>query len=195
MTTATAPIAVSPTRPGEVDNRAAYIGFGLSYLIGHGAAAISTGTAPLVALPTWLPISLLAIGLVTGTVCATVAALRAQRAMPETEALSGKLLGLSWVVGFAALAVTITGLTATLDSPGLQSVLWPAGSSLIVGLIYLAEGAARRNVLHYSLGAWLALVAGVALCFGASGPFWVLAVAGGIGYAIATILEFRRLAH
>jgi hypothetical protein len=197
MTTATrtAPIAASPvTRPGEVDNRAAYIGFGLAYLIGHGAAAISTGPESLVTLPEWLPISLLGIGLVAGTVCATVAALRAQRTVPESEALSGKLLGLSWVVGFAALAVAITGLTSVLDLPGLQSVLWPAGSSLIVGLIYLSEGAARRNVLHYSLGAWLALVAGVALCFGASGPFWVLAGAGGVGYAIATVLEFRRLA-
>lgn len=196
MTTATmtTPVTVpTATRTGEVDNRAAYIGFGLAYVFGHGAAAISAGADPLVALPGWLPISLLGIGLLIGTVCATLAALRAQRTMPESEALGGKLLGLSWVVGFAALAVAITGLTSTLNLPDLQSVLWPAGSSLIVGLIYLSEGAARRNILHYGLGAWLALVAAVALCFGAAGPFWVLAVAGGIGYAIATALEFRRL--
>ncbi|MGI5222600.1 ABC transporter permease [Nocardia sp. CA-290969] len=193
MTTATLPTPIAD-RTGEVDNRAAYIGFGLAYIAGHGAAAISTGTDPLVALPGWLPITLLGIGLLIGTVCATRAALRAQRGAPESEALSGKLLGLSWVVGFAALAVAITGLTATLNLPELQSVLWPAGSGLIVGLIYLSEGAARRNVLHYGLGAWLALVAAVALCFAATGLFWVLAVAGGTGYAIATVLEFRRLA-
>ncbi|WP_039829417.1 hypothetical protein [Nocardia testacea] len=190
----TVPLATAPaaTRPGEIDNRATYIGFGLAYILGHGAAAISGGADPLVVLPEWLPMGLLGIGLACGTVFATIAALNAQRAAPESEALGGKLLGLSWIVGFAALAVAITGLTATLNLPHLQSVLWPAGSGLIVGLIYLGEGAVRRNVLHYGLGAWLALVAAGALCFSASGPFWMLAVAGGSGYAVATALEFRR---
>ncbi|MEU4313982.1 ABC transporter permease [Nocardia sp. NPDC024068] len=197
MTTATrtAPVAATPAVGGtEVDNRPAYIGFGLGYILGHGAAALSRGEHPLVELPAWLPLTLLGIGLATGTVCATLAAVRAQRGAGAHELLSGKLLGLSWIVGFGALFLAITGLTGITGMQDLPALLWPAGSGLIVGLIYLGEGAVRRNVLHYALGAWLAFVSTVALAVGDSGLFWVLAVAGGAGYALAAGLEWRRLA-
>jgi len=78
--------------------------------------------------------------------------------------------------------------------PELQSLLWPTGSGFVVGLVYLAEGAVRRNALHYPLGAWLALTSAAALLLPASGPFWTLALAGGGAYALAAALEPRRLA-
>jgi hypothetical protein len=179
---------------GQVDNRLAYAGFALAYLLGHGAAAVSSGTDPLVDLPGWLPMALLAAGIVAGSVAATVAATRAQRGVSGAEALTGKLLGAAWAVGFTALFLAITGLTSAVDRPELQTVLWPTGSALVVGLIYLAEGAARRNVLHYLLGSWLALVGTAALFLNTPGPFWVLTVAGGGAYVVATVLEGRRLA-
>lgn len=195
MTTATLTSGTSVVgRSGTVDNRAAYVSFGLAYLFGHGAAALSKGADPLVGLPGWLPMTLLAIGLVTGIAYATVAALRAQQGAAEPEILSGRLLGLAWLVAFTALFLAITGLTATTDQADLSTTLWPTGSGLIVGLIYLAEGAVRRNLLHYGLGVWLALVSTAALFFSAPGLFWILAVAGGGGYAVATVLERRRLA-
>ncbi|WP_438023026.1 ABC transporter permease [Sorangium sp. So ce233] len=181
--------AVTAHPVGEVDNRATYISFGLAYVLGHGAAAISKGGSPLLALPGWLPMTLLGTGLAVGTVYAT----RAQRGASKSDALSGKLLGASWVSAFTALFLAITGLAYTLDMPGLQSMLWPTGSGLIVGLIYLSEGAVRRNLLHYGLGTWLALISTAALFLGTPGLFWVLAIAGGGGYAVATVLERRRL--
>ncbi|MFB7274980.1 hypothetical protein [Streptomyces sp. NPDC056244] len=69
------------------------------------------------------------------------------------------------------------------------------GSGLVVGLLYLAEGAVRRNLLHYSLGTWLALTSTAALFLGTPGLYWVLTVAGGGAYAIAAALERRRLAR
>ncbi|WP_280441828.1 ABC transporter permease [Nocardia brasiliensis] len=198
MTTAqlAAPLAPAPvlSRSGDVDNRSTYVSFGLAYILGHGAAALSRGDDPLLALPAWLPLALLGMGFAVGTVCATRAALRAQRGAAKPDVLTGQLLGLSWAVGFGALFVAITGLTTTAGLPELQSVLWPAGSGLVVGLLYLGEGAARRNVLHYGLGAWLALVSTSALFVGMPGFFAVLAIAGGGGYAVATALEYRRLA-
>ena len=190
------PESVTATRPtGEVDNRAAYISFGLAYVLGHGAAAVSQGATPLLDMPGWLPLTLLGIGLAAGTVNATIAAGRAQRAATNPDdILSGKLLGAAWVVAFAALFLAITGLTSTLGMPDLQSTLWPTGSGLIVGLLYLAEGAARRNLLHYSLGAWLALTSTTALFLDDPGLYWVLTIAGGGAYALAAILERRRLA-
>ncbi|MFJ4864682.1 MULTISPECIES: ABC transporter permease [unclassified Streptomyces] len=183
-----------PTRrPREVDNRAAYVSFGLAYVLGHGAAAASHGAAPVLDLPGWLPMALLGLGLVTGVVLATLAALRAQHGAGAPEILSGKLLGAAWIIGFTALFLAVTGLTSVLDHPDLQSVLWPAGSGLVVGLLYLAEGAVRRNVLHYSLGVWLAITSTAALALAGPGFYWALALGGGGAYALAAALEHRRL--
>ncbi|MCG8919143.1 hypothetical protein L6E12_25520 [Actinokineospora sp. PR83] len=79
MTAVALPACPPPTRVGEVDNRAAYTGFGLAYVLGHGSTAITTGPDPLVTLPGWLPTALLGAGLAAGTVFATLAATRAQR--------------------------------------------------------------------------------------------------------------------
>lgn len=190
----TAASAASGLRPGRIDNRATYICFGLAYVLGHGTAALSRGADPLIGLPEWLPTTLLGIGLAVGTVYATIAALRAQRGADQQEVLSGRLLGLAWVVAFAALFLAITGLTATTEVPDLADMLWPAGSGLVVGLIYIAEGSARRNLLHYTLGSWLALTSSAALLLGTPGLYLVLTVAGGGAYAVATVLEHRRLA-
>ncbi|MFI1222478.1 MULTISPECIES: ABC transporter permease [unclassified Streptomyces] len=194
-TAADAPAPGARTRPpGEVDNYATYVSFGLAYVLGHGSAALSRGADPLLELPGWLPMALLGAGLAVGTVQATAAALRAQRtATDPDEVLSGKLLGAAWVTGFAALFLAITGLTSSLGMPDLQSVLWPTGSGLIVGLIYVAEGAQRRNMLHYGLGTWLALTSTAALLLDTPGLFWILTVAGGGAYAVAAVLERRRL--
>lgn len=60
--------------------------------------------------------------------------------------------------------------------------------------LYLREGAVRRNVVHYCLGTWLALVSILALSLGAPGLFWMVTIAGGGGYVVAAVLEHRRLA-
>ncbi|MGW7293072.1 ABC transporter permease [Streptomyces xiamenensis] len=193
------PAAVVPAAvraPREVDNRSTYISFGLAYVLGHGAAALSqsgNGT-PVLDLPGWLPMALLGAGLATGTVLATRAALRAQRDASGPEAVTGQLLGAAWVTAFVALFLVITGLAATVDNPDIQSLLWPTGSGFVVGLLYVAEGAARRNPLHYTLGTWLALTSTGALLLGNPAFYWVLTIAGGGAYAVAAVLEHRRLA-
>lgn len=177
----------------EVDNRAAYLGFAFAYVFGHGAAALTRGTDPLVVLPSWLPIGLLAVGLIAGTILAMTASLSAQRRATESRRRSEKLVGTAWVTGFVALALAITGLSTVFDKPELQSVLWPAGSTIVVGLIYLAEAAVRRNALHYNLGTWLTLVAAASLFVPGPGFFGLLAVLGGGAYLVAAFLESRRL--
>jgi hypothetical protein len=198
MTTATLPSPVAapaPSTGGDVDSRASYIGFGSAYVLGHGASAVSLGPDPLIALPAWLPMTLLGAGLAAGTVFATLAATRAQRGANQHDAFSGKLLGFSWISAFAALFLAITALAGYLDMPDLQTILWPTWAGFLVGVLYLGEGATRRNVLHYGLGTWLALTSTAALFLGTPNLFWVLAVAGGGGFAVAAILESRRLAR
>jgi hypothetical protein len=189
------PVAVRAATGGNVDSRGAYTGFALAYVLGHGAAAVSMGPDPLIALPAWLPMTLLGAGLAAGTVFASVAATRAQRGAGPHDSLSGKLLGLSWISAFAALFLAITGLAAQMELPHLQSILWPTWSGFLVGVLYLGEGAARRNLLHYGLGTWLALTSTASLFLAVPNLFWVLAIAGGGGFAVAAVLEGRRLAH
>jgi hypothetical protein len=194
MITATVPSpAAAPAATGGVDSRATYVSFGLAYVLGHGASAVSLGSDPLIALPAWLPMTLLGAGLAAGTVFATLAATRAQRGASRPDALSGQLLGLSWISAFAALFLVITGLAGQLNMPDLQMTLWPTLAGFLVGVLYLGEGAARRNVLHYALGTWLALTSTAALFLGMPSLFWVLAIAGGGGFVVAAVLESRRL--
>ncbi|WP_435251002.1 ABC transporter permease [Streptomyces tendae] len=194
-----APAPVEPNAPartttGDVDNLATYISFGLAYLLGHGSAALSQGDHPVLDLPGWLPMTLLGTGLAVGTVQATRAALRAQRDTTDPDAVrTGQLLGALWATAFTALFLAITGLSAAVDHPDIQTLLWPTGSGFVVGLIYVAEGAVRRNTLHYALGTWLALTSTAALLLGNPGFYWVLTLAGGGAYALATLLERRRL--
>jgi hypothetical protein len=197
MTTATRPArgAGRAATGGDVDSRAAYAGFGLAYVLGHGASAVSMGPDPLIALPAWLPITLLGAGLAAGSIFATIAAVRAQRGAGEHDILSGKLLGLSWMSAFTALFLAITGLAAQLGMPDLPMLLWPTLAGFLVGVLYLGEGAARRNVLHYVLGTWLALTSTASLLLDVPHLFWVLAVAGGGGFVVATVLESRRIAR
>ena len=101
---------------------------------------------------------------------------------------------MAWLTGFTALALAVTGVSTVFDKPELQTVLWPAGSTIVVGLIYIAEGAIRGNALHYNLGTWLMLVAAATLFIPGAGFFGTLAVLGGGAYLLAAFLERRRLA-
>ncbi|WP_433499197.1 ABC transporter permease [Sphaerimonospora sp. CA-214678] len=178
----------------KADNRSSYISFAAAFILGHGTAALSKGADPVLPLPAWVPLTLLGVGVVAGLVLTMRAGARAKRGADQSELLAEKLVGTSWVTGFVALALAITGVATAFDLPELQDVLWPAGSVLVVGLINLAEGAVRRNTLHYGLGTWLALISSASLFLDTPGVYSVLAIAGGAGYIVAAALERRRLA-
>ncbi|MBF6269144.1 ABC transporter permease [Nocardia farcinica] len=177
-----------------LDNRPSYLGFGAAWLLGHGAYALSHGSDPVLRLPAAVPSILLITGLVAALIVTSVVSMRAQRTATGSEAVVGKLLAASWLVGFGALFFVITAVSSVLPHGDLTTLLWPAGSGLIVGLLYLAGGAAYRDVLQYTLGAWLALTSTAALLLDGASPYWVLAVAGGGSYLLAAALEPRRRA-
>lgn len=196
--TSTSTVTVDGTatgsHPAQANQRGAYSWFAGAFVFGHGGFAVSQGDDPLMELPLWVPLLLLAIGIVGGMTAAIRAGNEVQRGAGKDELLGEKLLGTAWVTGFVALALGITGLTNTIGMPELQTVLWPTASVFLVGLINIGEGAVRRNVTHYTLGSWLALIATAALFLPSPGPFWVLAIGGSGAYLVAAILEPRRLA-
>ncbi|MFC4562344.1 ABC transporter permease [Nocardiopsis mangrovi] len=182
-------------RPSRIDSRRAYLAFAFAFVFGHGAFAVSAGADPLMDLPTWVPFVLLATGIVPGVGSSLMAGRRAQRDADPADVLSEKLVGNAWATGFIAVTLAIIGLTSTVDlPPEVENVLFPIGAVFIVGMINIAEGAARRNVLHYTLGSSLALISTAALFLTEPGPYWVLALAGGSAYLIAAYFEGRRLA-
>lgn len=188
MPTLTAPL------PIVLDNRRTYIAFGLAWLLGHGSFFAAAGPDPLLPLPPWAPLAVLAGGMVIGTVIASVDGVRAMRGADRALTTANNLLSGMWVIGFAALAALITALSGVLGEPQVQTLLWPVGSGLVVGLVYLAGGAVHRDRLQYGLGAWLALVSTTALFLGTPSLSAVLALAGGGAFLLAAARERARRA-
>ncbi|WP_432570994.1 ABC transporter permease [Kineococcus sp. SYSU DK005] len=191
-TAPTAPTASTAPAPA-LDNRLGYLGFAAAYALGHGAAALGAGPGAPLDLPANLPPVLLAAGLAVGTVASTVTAVRAQRGAPAEQARADRLLSLTWPAGFAGLFLLIGAVTRSTADPDVQPLLWAAGSALVVGLIYLAEGALRRDTVHHRLGAVLALLAGAGLLLPLDGARTLLATAGAGSYLLAAALVHARL--
>lgn len=177
-----------------MDNRSSYLGWGLAWLVGHGAYALSGGSDPLVPMPEALPLALLVTGLTTAVIVTVRAIARGQRGVTGPAKAAGTLLGAGWLIGFVALFLLITALTGATGEPHLQALLWPTGTGLVVGMMYLWGGTLQHDRLQYALGGWLALTATAALFLGLPGMYWVLAVVGGGGYLVAAALEPRRRA-
>lgn len=188
---ATAPAPVAPG-PRLADNRWPYLAWGLAWLVGYGAFALARGADPVLALPARLPSLLLVAGLVGAAVVTTVQIVHDSRGAVGAAKTTGTLVGLAWGTGFTALFLLITALSAVLDDHLVETVLWPTGSAVVVGLMYLTGGAVHRDLLQYALGTYLALLGAAAVFVGSPGHYVVLAVAGAPAYLVAAALEGRR---
>ena len=116
---------------------------------------------------------------------------KAHRGARGHEAVIDKMLAASWLVGFGALFLIITALSTALQEQLVHTLLWPSGSGLVIGLLYLAGGVARRDGLQYGLGVWLAVTSSAALFLQGANVYWALALAGGGAYLVAAALELR----
>lgn len=191
------PVHSPPDRrpaPPVVDNRPSYLAWGLAYLVGYTIHALAAGPTPLLPLPSAVPVLVLSLCLLAATAVTTVNVARAQRGVTGPAAVPGKMFAGAWVTGFAALILLITALGRDLDSSRLSMLMFPAGSALVVGLLYLMGGALDRDVLQYTLGTTLALVGTAAVFLGLSGLYRVLALVVAGAYLTAATLEPRRRA-
>ncbi|WP_234390957.1 ABC transporter permease [Nocardia suismassiliense] len=173
------------------NNRPSYLTFGLAWLLGYAAFALTYGDDPNLPIPSAVAPVLLLGGLLAGLIVTGVFAVRAQRGTHGREAVVGILLAASWLIGFSALYLIITALETALHDVQVQTLLWPTGSGLVVGMIYLAGGAAYRDLVQYTLGAWLAVTSSAALLLDGASLYWVLAIAGGGGYLVAALCQIR----
>jgi hypothetical protein len=185
--------SATPVAP-VTGNRPVYLAWGSAWAVGYGAMALDGGATPVLDLPALVAPGLLALGLLGATAVTGIATVRDQRGATGPATVAGTMVGTAWLTGSTALFPLITGLGRVLGDDHLQTVLWPAGSALVVGLLHLAGGAVARDLVQYSLGTWLAAIGTAAVFLDTPGLYVVLAVAGAGGYAVAAALEPRRTA-
>jgi hypothetical protein len=190
--TAPLPVTAVAARVRVPDNRQPYLAWGLAWLFGHGAFALSGGADPVLPLPDPVPPVLLGVGLVTAAVVTAVATARDQRGVTGAAKTAGTLFGIAWATGFTALALLITALGQVLGDPGVHTLLWPTGSAVVVGLMYVTGGTLQRDLVQYALGTYLALLGAGAVFLDTPGHYWALTLAGVPAYLAAAAVEGRR---
>lgn len=191
--TAPNPPAVHLPAP-VIDNRPVYLAWAGAWLVGHGATALAGGDDPVVAMPGWLPPLLLIAGVLAALSLTVVRSVADKRRMHGEHEQTAAMLGNAWVVGFLGLGALITGASVATGDSSLQSLLWPTGSALVVGMLYTAGGAAYRDRVQYALGTYLAVVGAAAVTLGGTGSTALLATVGVAGYLAAAGAEPRRVA-
>jgi hypothetical protein len=173
-----------------MNNRSTYLAWGTAWLAGYGLLA----AGPVLDWPDLVGQIALIAGLVAATAVTVVATIRGQRGVAGPAKLAGTLFGVAWAVGFGALSLLITALAARQADPAVQTLLWPTGSAVLVGLMYLMGGALQRDLVQYALGTWLALL-GAAAVFADTPAHYVVLVVGGVpAYLLAAVLEGPRRA-
>lgn len=190
QTISVAPRHQHSSRAAVMNNRPVYLAWGAAWLAGYGSLA----AGPMFGLPDLLGPAVLIAGLITATAVTVVETIRGQRGITGPAKLSGTLFGVAWAIGFSALFLLITAVATRQADPTLPTLLWPTGSAVVVGLMYLMGGAIQRDLVQYALGIWLAML-GAAAMFAPVGPHYaVLVLAGVPAYLIAAALEGRRRA-
>jgi hypothetical protein len=117
-----------------------------------------------------------------------VIVIRAGAGIGGGSALQGRLYGLSWLVGFAALFAIERSLARHGAGPQVQTVLDATGPLLVVSIIYLVAAAMWLDKSMFALGVWLALVSAVAAQAGPVTALLLEAVAAGAGFFTAALL-------
>ncbi len=92
-------------------------------------------------------------------------------------------------MSFILLFFIIGGLGHAGASDAVIGLFASAGPAFVVSIMYLTSGALWNDRTMFAIGAWLALVAGVAMFFGAVTFDLVLAIAGGGGLLVAALFE------
>ena len=173
------------------NDRFLYAVWGLAWTVGFFGLWLTSGTNPPIdARPAgfWVYGALMSFA---GVVTAVHIAGRVTGLHGRSRTL-GQRFGATWLVAFAAYGLILAGLGRAALSPDAIQLLAPVLACFIVGLIYMAGGAAWDDRHQFALGTWLTLVAGSAAVVGNPAHLLVLAIAGGGGFLCAALLRPAR---
>jgi hypothetical protein len=176
------------------DPRLMYWPWGVAWLIGFGAIFLrySPGNRELVAMPDWLPLTILGVLLISAGVVTGVVGGRATRQIAGPSSRQGLMYGLTWSLAFAGLAVVFSQFSDALPSDRLE-LLWGGGMVALTGALHMAGGAVWNDRQLFILGAWTTVVNVVGISFGVGWHSLIVAVAGGGGMLLLGLIGWLRL--
>ncbi|WIM96758.1 transporter [Actinoplanes oblitus] len=175
------------------DPRLMYWPWGLAWLIGSGLFFLRWGPDErvLVALPDWLPITVMTVLLmVAGTITGMLGA-RSSRAVRGLSTRQGQMFGFAWSAGIAGLVLVFSRLSDVVPV-SRQGILWGGGLVALIGALYMAGAAIWDDRSTFVLGAW---ISGINIVGVLAGPGWhalIVAVAGGGGLLVAGLIGWSR---
>lgn len=176
----------------DINGALLYGAWGIAWLIGYLAVWMSVRGQSTYRGPDAWALVLLGMCMVVALVVTVVTIGRATAGVTGMSATSGSMLGLSWAIAFACLYAILAGLIRVGISVEVIGLFAGAGPVLVVSIMYLAGGSLWLDWTMFAVGAWLAVVAGVAVMFGPVALGLILALAGGGGFLVAAVYEARR---
>lgn len=105
------------------------------------------------------------------------------------SATVGAMYGWTWVIAFVVASMLFAGVARLGADEQVMAVVSNGVSCLVVGLVYMAGGMMWREWRMFALGAWIAIIAGVASLLGPPWTYLVMALAGGGGFLIAATVD------
>ncbi|MET0736591.1 MAG: hypothetical protein ABWY55_13230 [Microbacterium sp.] len=165
------------------------LAWGIAWFVGFGLLWFIDGAKPAVSIP--LPVAVVIfIVLMAGALIATaILGIRSGRGIRSTpdSAFTGSVYGMTWTIGFVAIAVFGTALIRNGMPPELANIYYPTASTLFVGIMYILAGGIWRSRAALAMGGWIVLVALVAPFFGYPANYLIFSLAGG-GVFLASAL-------
>lgn len=160
----------------------------LAWLIGYGVLFLTFdgSTSP------WWAFAVFAGLLASAVVVTAVHTARRAGGLQGDTAWVGAMYGWGWIIGFVAAGLIFGSVARLGVTPEVMAVISNGVSCLVVGLLYLAGGVIWRETRMFALGAWIALIAGLASLAGLPTIYLVMALAGGGGFLLAAVLDVLR---
>ena len=172
----------------RLSHRASFLAWGTVLLLGYGTMWLAVrGQQPFHGPNpgAFAAVTLLA----NGAALATVAEARAESGIGGVSAMRRRIHFLSLIAGLAGIFVLEGALYRAGASRVVIAIFEAAAPILVAGLFYLASSAPRLDWPMCALGVWLVAVAAGGAFAGPVGIWAVGALAGGLAFLLAGVVE------
>jgi hypothetical protein len=183
--------AVRMIRP---DPRLLFWPWGVAWLIGFGLLFLRFGPDDrvTVAMPDWLPLTVLYVLMGIAFVVTGWAGARVNRHIAGTSQRQGLYYGLAWFAAYFTVGVA-AGRVSDLLPADEVGLLWAGLSIGVVGVLYIAGAAIWQSRDMFLLGAWLTVTNVIGVIVGPGWHSLIAAIAGGGGLLVAGFIQWLGL--
>ena len=172
----------------RIGHRTSFIGWGIILLLGYGTMwLVVRGQQPFHGPNpgAFAAVTLLA----NGAALAAIAQARAESGVRGASALRRRIHFLTLIAGLTGMFVLEGALYRAGASRAVIGIFEAAAPILVAGLFYLASSALRLDWAMCALGVWLVAVAAGGAFAGPVGIWAVGALAGGLAFVLAGVIE------